>query len=158
RPLLNGESGSYTPAMFELAKRTASAPDHATLRFLQLTPAQTMVLHLDRMDPSHREQWRTVDLSSYGFQRACAFREAIVWERRDPPPVPSPTLRPTGVSWKRHIGRWREGWQVEISVQVDESHPTTVGWRSLQQSHFPVDVVLEDQDGNSFNYSSKASF
>jgi hypothetical protein len=92
RPLLGGESGSFTPAALEMAKRTQGPPTDATLRFLELTPAQTLVIHLNAC-PGAVEQWRGADLTRYGFRRVGQFGEALVWERVQPLPDSSSRLR-----------------------------------------------------------------
>jgi hypothetical protein len=84
RPLLGGESGSFTPAALEIAKRTQGLPTAETLRFLEVTPAMTLVIHLDAYAQPQRDAWCNADLGPHGFRRAGPFGEAMVWERVEP--------------------------------------------------------------------------
>jgi hypothetical protein len=81
RPLLGGESGSFTPAALEMAKRTQGLPTDETLRFLEITPAMTLVIHLDAYGKAERAAWQNADLKPFGFRRAGQFGDAVVWER-----------------------------------------------------------------------------
>jgi len=93
RPLVGGESGSATPAVQELARRTKGMPTKDTLRFLELTPALTVVIHLNAYLGAEQEAWRAADLGPNGFKRGPQFGEALVWERVQPLPESAPQLR-----------------------------------------------------------------
>jgi len=93
RPVLGGESGMFTPAALEMAKRTQAMPTADTLRFLELTPAETLVIQLAAYAEPEREAWRTADLARHGFRRVGQFGDALVWERARPLPPSATKLR-----------------------------------------------------------------
>jgi hypothetical protein len=144
RPLVNGQTGSYPPAALQLVQRTAGPPDDQMLRFLCLTPAQTVVLHLDRFDPADATAWRDLSPERYGFRRAAAFGDDVVWERDGTPPETSPKLRivsaTTGHSHR--FGRDR----LELSVEVAPAEANRA-WCYMSRGVQDVTVTVTDRAG-----------
>ena len=88
RPALGGYSGWTTPAFRSMTQRTKRCPNDECFRFLQITPAKTLVVHLQEYPRTLRKQWRSADLALYGFHPPKKFGSDIVWERDEERPVP----------------------------------------------------------------------
>lgn len=148
RPLVGGETGSYPPAILDLARRTAGPPTATTGLFLALTPAQTVVIHLDRLGPALAAAWACADLSSYGFRNAGRFGDAIVWERVSAAVAASPRLRLARA--ERHAVARRFWDRVELRALVtaaDAGH----GWRHLERGLDEVRITWTGRDGRDHN-------
>jgi hypothetical protein len=144
RPLLGGESGSFTPAALETAKRTQGAPTAQTLRFLELTPAQTLVIHLDNYAGAEREAWRTADPAPHGFRLAGQFGNALIWERVASLPQSVARLRITHADLQLSRAFLRDRLDITLVLAPAGGDP----WRSLERglSHVTIEVV--DSQGN----------
>ncbi|MFQ5672429.1 MAG: hypothetical protein ACE5G9_04990 [Nitrospinales bacterium] len=98
RPALGGYSGWTTPAFRSMTRRTQNCPDDECFRFLQITPAKTLVVHLEEYPGALKKQWESADLASYGFHAPEKFDADIVWERNEASSVPvSAKLKASGV-------------------------------------------------------------
>jgi len=143
RPLLGGESGSFTPAALETAKRTQGPPTEQTLRFLELTPARTLVIHLDAYPAAERAAWRQADLTGHGFRRAGPFGQAVVWERDRPLPASAAKLRVARPDLQFTRAFLRDRLDVSLVLApADRDRP----WRSLERGlgDLTIEVVAAD--------------
>lgn len=141
RPLLNGYSGNFPLATLQTEKRTKGPPTEKTLQFLSLTPAQTLVIHLDLCDAATAAAWGKADLTPYGFRRAGLFADALVWERQETPLPCSDRLRVQEVQTRSCPGRW--GDKVELTLQVSPANPG-LPWRFLARGVQEVEITLTD--------------
>jgi hypothetical protein len=144
RPLVNGETGSLPPAGAQLIERTAGPPDDRMLRFLRLTPAQTVVLHLACFDPADAAAWRAVSPDKYGFRRAAEFGDDIVWERDGSPPETSAKLRVLRANADHNYRLWRD--RLELTLDVAPAEPSQA-WRYLSRGVQEVEVTVTDGAG-----------
>jgi hypothetical protein len=149
RPLVGGETGCYTPAVLELARRTQGPPTEDTLRFIELTTAETVVIHLDQYDQHTAAGWYAADVSRFGFERMGRIGNAFVWERRRRIAEPSDQLRVVEAKARRVDGRWRDGWRIDAVVAAAiKGKP----WRYLERGLDEVDVTLVGTDGAEHSY------
>jgi hypothetical protein len=144
RPLLGGESGSFTPAALEMAKRTEARPTEQTLRFLELTPALTLVIHLDAYAGADREAWLTIDLTHYGFRRAGQFGEALVWERDQP--IPQSTAKLRVARPDLHFSRQFFRDRLDISLVLGPAAKDRP-WRYLERGLGDLTIEVVDYQG-----------
>jgi hypothetical protein len=144
RPLVNGETGSLPPAGAQLIERTAGSPDDRMLRFLRLTPAQTVVLHLGRFESVDAAAWRAVMPEDYGFRRAAEFGDDIVWERDGPPSETSVKLRVIRTDAVHNYRLWRD--RLELTLEVAPAEPGRA-WRYLGRGVQEVEVTVTDGAG-----------
>ncbi len=151
RPLVGGETGCYTRAVLEVAERTKGAPTDRTLDFLRLTPASTVVIHLDRYEPDHAYAWEVADLSGFGFSCVGRMGDALVWERQGPDVVSSKKLRITDVAFERRLRFLSDGWHIELTVQAAEAG---LPWRHLERGVSELDIALISADGAEHHYST----
>jgi hypothetical protein len=144
RPLLDGESGSFTPAALEVARRTQGPPTSDTLHFLELTPAMTVVIHLDAYSELERAAWRSADLGLYGFRRAGQFGDAIVWERELPVPASATKLCVfrQDLQFSRALLRDR----LDVTLVVAPAEPAKA-WRFLERGLSEVTIEVVRLDG-----------
>jgi hypothetical protein len=149
RPLVGGETGCYTPAVLELARRTRGEPTDAALQLLRLTPAKTIVIHLDQYEPQTAMAWRNADLTPYGFELIGPLGNAVVWERIDPIVPLSAHLRVVDVVVTRRPGLWADRWHVIASVTPAEPG---LPWRFLDRGKTEMDVVLVGTDGREYRH------
>jgi hypothetical protein len=144
RPLVTGESGNFPAANIELSRRTAGPPTDAVLRFLELSPADTVVVHRDRYDGATAAAWETAALSVHGFRFAGAIGDALVLERTGGPAPASERLRVTRASVhpEKRWGRPR----VRLTVDV---RPAQLGlpWRYLTRGLPEVEVEVTEANG-----------
>jgi hypothetical protein len=152
RPLVGGDTGCYTPAILELAERTRGLPTEDVSRFLRLTPAETLVIHLDRYPPEVSAAWERAELDRFGFASAGRFGSALVWERREPPPAISSHLEIARPRAERCPGRWRNGWQVVATVTPAEPG---LPWRFLDGRAIEVEISLVAPDGREHRYNRR---
>lgn len=82
RPILGGWSGWVPPGRLVLSEHTNGCPSLDCLRFISLTPAMTIVVHLDQYSEEDKKGWQSIDLTSYGFVFAGRIGDALVWERQ----------------------------------------------------------------------------
>lgn len=153
RPLVGGESGSYTPAILEMARRTAGPPTAAATRFLALTPAQTVVVHLNLLEPALADAWLNADFSAHGFDRAGRFGDALVWERRGDPPAAATRLRVAAAELRPVARRFRERVEVRAVLAIP---PGDIGWRHLKRGLDDVQLSWTDADGRDHGYRARA--
>jgi hypothetical protein len=151
RPLLAGESGCYPPAMSVMIDRTLRPPSLEMLRFISLTPVQTVILHLNQYDAWHQTAWRGVDMSRYGFNFAGQIGEALVWERQTPTVSTSSGLRVVRPHLEHTEGVIRDAWQIEADV-VPAGHG--LPWRYLNQGTADLEIVLVDSKGKEHRFVS----
>jgi len=144
RPMLGGESGGVTPAVVELAKRTGGMPTADTLRFLELTPALTLVIHLEAYPEAEREAWRRADLAPHGFRFAGLFGQALVWERQQALPPSASQLRVghTELQFSRVLLGDRLDMTL-ILAAADRDKP----WRCLERGLGDITVEVISRDG-----------
>lgn len=144
RPLLGGESGSFTPAALEMAKRTEGPPTLDTLRFLELTPAMTVVVHLDSYPEAMRAAWQSTDLGSHGFRRAGKFGDAVVWERTGLLPSSAEKLRVARPDLQFSHAFLRDRLDIALVVApADKDKP----WRFLERGLSEVTIEVVRPDG-----------
>jgi hypothetical protein len=144
RPLIGGETGCYTPASLALTERTSGLPTDPTGRFLAATPARTIVIHLDQIEPRSRDAWRELDLRPFGFESVGLFGHAHVWERRIAAPPLATRLRIVAAEFDRYPGRWRENGRLKLTVVGD---PPDAVWRHLAPPYGPIELSFENAAG-----------
>ncbi len=149
RPLLGGETGSYPPAILEMTRRLQGAPTDESLRFLVLTPARTVVIHLDQYDAATAAAWRQAELSRLGFRQAGRYSDALVWERAEPPGATSPELRTVRPILEPSKGFFQDA--LNVSIEVAPAEPGQA-WRYLERGVSTVDVLLTDGAGKEYRY------
>jgi hypothetical protein len=138
--MLGGESGSFTPAALEMARRTTGMPTADTLHFLELTPALTLVIHLNAYTDAQRQAWQTTDPRRHGFRRAGQFGDALVWEREHPLPSSATKLRISRPDLQFSRAFLRDRLDIALTlVPADTDKP----WRYLERGlgDLTVDVV-----------------
>jgi hypothetical protein len=144
RPLVNGETGSLPPAGAQLIERAAGPPDERMLRFLRLTPAQTVVLHLAQFDSADAAAWRTVKPEDHGFRCAAEFGDDLVWERDAPPPETSANLRVVRADAAHNYRLWRD--RLDLTLEAAPAEPDKA-WRYLTRGVQEVDITVTDGAG-----------
>ncbi len=149
RPLLGGETGSYPPAILEMTRRTQGPPTDESLRFLAVTPAQTVVVHLDHYDGTTAAAWAGADLGRFGFRGAGRHGDALVWEREGPPGEISRALRIVRPILEPTKGFFQDA--LNVSVLVTPAEPGRP-WRCLERGVSKLDVVLTDGAGKEHCY------
>lgn len=149
RPLVAGVTGSATPAVLQTWARTASMPTEETLRFLELCPAQTVVLHLDRYTPAEAEAWRHASLERHGFRLAADFGADRVWERQGELPAGAPLLQVR--HGEPHLTR--RLLLPRLALQIDVApNEQNLPWRCLERGCEEVEICLTDADGRDHFY------
>jgi hypothetical protein len=149
RPLLGGETGSYPPAILEMTRRTQGSPTEDVLRFVALTPAQTVVIHLDRYDATAAAAWERAELSGFGFRNAGRYGDALVWEREGSPGDTSRGLRTVRTILEPSRGFFQDALNVSVLVTPAEHGRA---WRYLERGISTVEVVLTDAAGKEHWY------
>jgi hypothetical protein len=144
RPLINGETGTLPPPGMQLIQRTMGRPDDKMLRFLAITPAQTVVIHLDRFDPADVPAWRAVSLEDHGFRRAATFGNDIVWERDGSLLETSAKLRVIGARPSHNYRLFRDRIELTVEVAPDEQDRA---WRYLDRGVQQIEVTVTDGAG-----------
>jgi hypothetical protein len=144
RPLVGGETGSYPPAILEMTKRLHGPPTEESLRFLSLTPAQTVVVHLDQYDAATADAWSNADLRPEGFQSMGQIGAVLVWERQAPPAACSQSLRVQRLALDHSRGFLRDAWKIDLVVTAAES---LLPWKFLERSMSQVELVITDGAG-----------
>jgi hypothetical protein len=151
RPLVLGDSGTVPPWGREMARRLEGVPTEAALRFLRLTPAQTVVLHLDRFPADLAAAWANAPLQHYGFRKAGHFGPAVVWERQEAVPNSCDSLRVVSHETTFFQSLWRKRCQAQITVGPQPGKP----WRYLMRGLQQVTVTLTDARGVSRSFRRK---
>jgi hypothetical protein len=151
RPLLGGESGCYPPAISGMIDRTLRPPCEDMLRFIGLTPAQTVVIHLDQYDAWHQGAWRRADLSRHGFIFAGEKGQALVWERQSSGPPTSSNLRVLAPHLEHTSGLIRDTWRIEAMVTPAEQG---LPWRYLDQGSAAFEIGLVDQSDKEYWFTA----
>lgn len=136
RPRVNGESGTILPPLAELMARTGS-PTDATAHFLSLTPARTVVVHLDRYDVSTAAGWEWLPLQVHGFRRVGLIGNALVWERESPHPETASRLRVVGLNT---VANPDNPLRRRLSVRVTPSGANP--WRLLDRGTSDIAVTI----------------
>lgn len=149
RPLLGGETGSYPPAILEMTRRTQGPPTEDVLRFVALTPAQTVVVHLDHYDGATAAAWAGADLRRLGFRSAGRYGDALVWEREDSLGDPSRGLRIVRPVLEPVKGFFQDALSVSVLVTPAERGRA---WRYLERGISTVDVAFTDGTGREHRY------
>jgi hypothetical protein len=152
RPLVLGDSGTVPPWGREIASRLEEGPTETALRFLRMTPAETVVLHLDRFPPALAEAWADAPLEHYGFRWAGQFGQAMVWERDEAVPYISDKLRVV----KQEATFFRTFWSKRCRAQITVA-PAPFGqpWRYLTRGLQQVTVTLTDANGVRRSFARK---
>jgi hypothetical protein len=152
RPLVLGDSGTVPPWGRETASRLEAGPTEGALRFLRLTPAQTVVLHLDRFPSALAAAWADAPLQRYGFRRAGKFGEAVVWEREEPLLTSSESLRVISHDVTFFRSLWSNRCRAQITVAAAQPGQP---WRYLTRGLQKVMVTLTDARGISCSFQRK---
>jgi hypothetical protein len=145
QPLLGGESGNVTPAAQEMSRRIQGGPTPQVLRLLALTPAATLVVHLNAYPvEAEREAWRAADLGAYGFRPVGQFGEALVWQRACPLPPSASKLRV--LQSRVAISHGLSGDRFDLSLVVTPAGKD-LPWRFLERGFGEVIIEIVDADG-----------
>lgn len=81
RPSLGGASG-WSPPLFErFFDVLGRCPSPECYKQIGLSPAHTLVVHLDKYEEADRRSWERAELGDMGFRFAGRMGNALVWER-----------------------------------------------------------------------------
>ena len=81
RPTIMGVSGWSPPEAMRLARIIDRGPSRRSLRQIESSPVETLVIHLEELSSELREKWKTADLGDYGFSRIGLVGGSLLWER-----------------------------------------------------------------------------
>ncbi|GIW79593.1 MAG: hypothetical protein KatS3mg105_1400 [Gemmatales bacterium] len=147
--LWEAKAATTPPGHYELCRHLSVAPTRKALELVRLSPAQTVVIHLDRVPPSVAEVWRSSDPSVIGFRLANIIGDAIVWEREVEPPQTSPKLiiESVDLAWSR---RWLQR-RVRLNLSVRPAQEQ-VGWRHVHSGVTMLKITITDANGSRHIY------
>lgn len=145
RPELGGTSGQHPPGRFALTERTMDCPSEKCFRFISISPALTVVVHLDRYSETKKTAWEAEDLTPYGFRFVNRIGDALVWEREQGP-VPSSAK----LSIMRSFFFIEKGaLRVALLLRPGEKGEP---WRHLSRGATDVTIFLESKQGEQYKY------
>jgi hypothetical protein len=144
RPSLNGMSGFFPSARWILWDRTKDCPSDDCSSFLGLTPAKTILIHLDKYSEAERDAWLKRDLSGYGFRFINRIGNSLIWER-DTRPDYSKRLDVSFVEWNID----RSGINLHLILKAENQ---SMPWQYLSSDWSDVDINISLKDGKKFSY------
>lgn len=148
RPTLGGMSGWYPPGRYYLSNQLDDAPSQTALQFLNLTPAKTVLIHLDLYSEKNRDLWAKADLKPFGFDFTGRFDNTLVWDRKADLPNISSKLNISKISY-----RFKEN-KCYINLFLQ---PAGKGksWRYLEKGWSEVLISVIYNDGKVSTYKSE---
>ena len=145
QPTLGGMSGYYPPGRYYLSNYLDKSPSESALQFLCLTPAKTILIHLDLYPETDGKLWEAADLSPYGFNFVKKFENTLVWERRMIPDNVSTKLNIERISYRLKKNK------CYINLFLQPEAPKK-GWRYLKKgwSDIFIKITYADREAKTF--------
>ncbi len=146
RPSLSGMSGWHPSGRWALSEYTVNCPSGECFRFINMTPAMTLVVHLDRYSDAERLAWQAADLSPYGFKFVDQMGDSLVWEREYDNKQFSEKLALVWAQWSTE----KDGIDVSIILQPAEKDKP---WRYLVKGWSDISILVTTKHGKKFKYT-----
>lgn len=147
RPTLGGMSGWYPFAREDLAKYLDHSPSKDALELINLTPAESIVIHLNNYPEKDRKLWEQIDPANYGFKNIGRIENAIVWER-----IPASTNQ---VCTKLSIAQTL--WSIDKNNlclrMLLEPAKKGKAWRYMHQGWSDVLITVKSGNGKTNKYT-----
>lgn len=136
RPSVGSQSSFVTPGALTLSKNTGAKADHRALRMLALSPAKTIVIHLDLYPKQDALSWESVDPKPYGFENTKRFGNDIIWEKTRLTERLSTHLKITQLSYDLANNQFENISIILSPAQADTSWSYIAAGRTKIRLHF----------------------
>ena len=147
RPKLGGQSGWYTPSADALSHYTEDCPHEDCFKFIGLTPASTLIVHLNKYSKEDISSWAVADLQAYGLRFAGQFGDSLVWERHE---MAEQVCEKLTVVWS-HWKVTNSGIDINFIVKPAQKGKA---WRKLTLGSSDISVMLTTKQGEQVKYKS----